>query len=145
MTHFNIIRVYKNVKELLKEFNEVLTAVYDAYNADDAKDYDILTDDQKEEIYNTFHLEDMRKERDMSSNYSRISFGEYDVMAYIVANLPLVLNNLKNLPVTDKYIYQVAYGNNVPVLNLFEDYVSPRTSLLLHTLELLFNNHMQRK
>lgn len=39
---------YKNVKELLKEFNEVLTAVYDAYNADDASDYDILTDDQKE-------------------------------------------------------------------------------------------------
>jgi flagellar hook-associated protein 2 len=41
---------YKNVKELLKEFNEVLTAVYDAYNADDADDYDILTDDQKEEM-----------------------------------------------------------------------------------------------
>lgn len=46
----DIDSVYKNVKELLKEFNEVLTAVYDAYNADDASDYDILTDDQKEEM-----------------------------------------------------------------------------------------------
>ena len=115
----------------ISRFNNYMVAFYDQY-----------IDDQKEEIYNTFHLEDMRKERDMSSNYSRISFGEDDVMAYIVANLPLVLNNLKNLPVTDKYIYQVAYCNNVPVLNLFEDYVSPRTSLFETFNKILFNEKL---
>ncbi len=42
--------VYDAVKGILKEYNELMTAMSKAYNADSAKGYDPLTDEQKDQM-----------------------------------------------------------------------------------------------
>lgn len=42
--------VYDSIKEMLSEYNSVLTEMNTLYNANSAKDYDVLTDDQKDEM-----------------------------------------------------------------------------------------------
>ncbi len=42
--------IYDNIKNLLKEYNDLMKEVSTAYNADKAKKYKMLTDEQKEEM-----------------------------------------------------------------------------------------------
>lgn len=42
--------VYDSIKEFITEYNSVLKEMNTKYNADSAKDYDVLTDDQKSEM-----------------------------------------------------------------------------------------------
>jgi len=45
--------IYDNIKNIIKEYNEVMTEIATLYNADAAKKYTMLTDDQKEEMSDT--------------------------------------------------------------------------------------------
>ncbi len=42
--------IYDNIKNLLKEYNDLMKEISTAYNADKAKKYSMLTDDQKDEM-----------------------------------------------------------------------------------------------
>ncbi len=42
--------IYDNIKKMLKEYNDLMKEISTAYNADKAKKYSMLTDDQKEEM-----------------------------------------------------------------------------------------------
>jgi flagellar hook-associated protein 2 len=38
------------IKDFISEYNEIINTIYQKYNADSARDYDMLTDDEKEEM-----------------------------------------------------------------------------------------------
>ena len=42
--------IYKNIKGIIKEYSELINELSKLYNADSAKDYEPLTDDEKEEM-----------------------------------------------------------------------------------------------
>jgi len=42
--------VYKQIKEFVKSYNELMTDMYEKYNASSARDYQMLTDDDKESM-----------------------------------------------------------------------------------------------
>ena len=44
----NVDDIYNSVKEFVNEYNEVLKMMNEAYNAESARDYDVLTSEQKE-------------------------------------------------------------------------------------------------
>lgn len=44
----DVDQVYNSIKEFITEYNEVLKAMNDAYNAESARKYDVLTSEQKE-------------------------------------------------------------------------------------------------
>ncbi len=52
--------IYDMVKGFLKEYNELIGEMFTLYNADDAKDYDILTKEQKDEMTDD-EIEDWNK------------------------------------------------------------------------------------
>ncbi|WP_026498574.1 flagellar filament capping protein FliD [Butyrivibrio sp. WCD2001] len=55
--------IYDMVKGFLKEYNELMGEMYTLYNADDAKDYAILTKEQKDEMTDD-EIEDWNKKID---------------------------------------------------------------------------------
>jgi flagellar hook-associated protein 2 len=46
----DVDEIYNNIKDFFKEYNEVLKAMNEAYNADSARKYDVLTSAQKESM-----------------------------------------------------------------------------------------------
>jgi flagellar hook-associated protein 2 len=42
--------IYDMIKDFISEYNEIINTIYEKYNADSARDYDMLTDDEKEEM-----------------------------------------------------------------------------------------------
>lgn len=44
----DVDEIYNSIKDFLKEYNEVLKTMNDAYNAESARKYDVLTSEQKE-------------------------------------------------------------------------------------------------
>ena len=105
--------------------------------------YDRYIQSEKENLYNNFHLEDMKKNRDMGSTYSRLAFGDDEAMAMIVANLPKVLQSLRQMPITDDYIYRAIYGvQNEHVVQLFIQNIFPRTSVFGIFNMILFNESL---
>jgi flagellar hook-associated protein 2 len=42
--------VYDMIKDFISEYNEIINTIYQKYNADSARDYNMLTDDEKEEM-----------------------------------------------------------------------------------------------
>jgi flagellar hook-associated protein 2 len=40
--------IYNKIKDFISEYNEIINDIYQKYNADSARDYDMLTDDEKE-------------------------------------------------------------------------------------------------
>ena len=75
--------------------------------------------EQRDDIYRNLNLEELSKERDTSSNYGRMVFGDQECMAVIAANLPLVLGSLRSLDtISDELIYRYAYGTTETGLNM---------------------------
>lgn len=50
VTETDVDAVYDKIKSFMKEYNELITAMDKAYNADSAKGYEPLTDDEKESM-----------------------------------------------------------------------------------------------
>jgi flagellar hook-associated protein 2 len=42
--------IYDMIKDFISEYNDIINDIYQKYNADSARDYDILTDDEKESM-----------------------------------------------------------------------------------------------
>jgi flagellar hook-associated protein 2 len=42
--------IYDMIKDFISEYNEIINTIYQKYNADSARDYDMLTDDEKESM-----------------------------------------------------------------------------------------------
>ena len=53
--------IYDMVKNFLKEYNDLIGEMYTFYNADDAKDYAILTKEQKDEMTDDEIIEQMEQ------------------------------------------------------------------------------------
>jgi hypothetical protein len=98
---------------------------------------------EKDNIYANFHLEDLKKNKDMGTIYSRMAFGEGDAISLIVANLQKVLSALRNMPVTDEYIYRSIYGaHNEHIVQLLSQNLSSHTSIFNLFNKILFNDQM---
>jgi hypothetical protein len=105
--------------------------------------YERYITSEKDSIYSNFHLEDMRKNKDMGTAYSRAAFGEGDSISLIVANLQKVISALRNMPVTDDYIYRTIYGaNNEHIVQLMVMNLSSHTSIFNLFNRILFNENM---
>ena len=81
----------------------------------------------------------MRKNKDVSTIYSKMTFGSDDELSIVVSNLPFVLKNLKDMPVTDAYIYGKIYGEGNSAINLFLNNITPATSIYNIFKNILFN------
>lgn len=75
--------------------------------------------EERDNIYSTFNLEQLKLNKDMSSNYGKAVFGQDNALLVITANLPLVLSYIKNMEVNDNTVYSYAYGNDFNIVNLF--------------------------
>lgn len=105
--------------------------------------YERYITSEKDNIYINFHLEDMKKNKDMATSYSRMAFGEGDAISLIVANLQKVVSALRNMPVTDDYIYRTIYGaNNEHVVQLLAQNLTSHTSIFNLFNKILFNENM---
>lgn len=86
--------------------------------------------EQRNDIYRTLNLEELSKERDTSSNYGRMVFGDQECMATITANLPMVLNFLRSIDtIEDSTIYSYAYGNNIDAISMLLNHILVPTSI----------------
>jgi len=113
----------------VSRFNNYLVTFFDRY-----------LHAEKHNIYMNFHLEDMRKNKDMSTVYSKMYFNDDEEIGIIVANLPFVLKNLKDMAVQDYYIYSTIYGEqNQNVINLFLNNITPASSIYSIYRTILFN------
>jgi hypothetical protein len=105
--------------------------------------YDRYIHAEKDHIYTNFHLEDMRKNKDTSTMYNNQVFGDSEAISLIVANLQKVVSALRNMPVTDDYIYRTIYGaNNEHVVQLLAQNLTSHTSIFNLFNKILFNENM---
>lgn len=81
--------------------------------------------EERDSIYSTFNLEQLKLNKDMSSNYGKAVFGQDNALLVITANLPLVLSYIKNMEVPDSRVYGYAYGAaDINIINLFTTQVT---------------------
>ena len=104
--------------------------------------YDRFIEQEKANIYSNFRLEEMKKNKDTAAAYSKIVFGNDEAIALIVANLPYVLNNIKNLPVSDHDIYSIIYQDNTDAIQLLEENITPVAGIFNIFNNILFNEFM---
>jgi len=104
--------------------------------------YDRFIEQEKINIYTNFKLEEMKKNKDTATAYSKMVFGDDEAIALIVANLPYVLNNIKNLPITDHDIYSIIYEENIEAIQLLENNITPITGIFSIFNNILFNEYM---
>lgn len=99
--------------------------------------------EQRDDIYKNLNLEELSKERDTSSNYGRMVFGDQECMATIAANLPMVLNSIRSITNIDDYvIYRYAYGNNMDAINMLLNHIIVPNGLYSIYNNLLFNSEL---
>lgn len=106
------------------------------------KFYTKFIEQEKFSIYKEFNLDETKKNKDISTAYSKMFFQNDDVMGLIVANLPIVLSGLKNIEVKDGDIYQIIYDNNQEIIDLFESHIISVNSIFSIFNTILFNEMM---
>lgn len=106
------------------------------------KFYTKFIEQEKFSIYKEFNLDEMKKNKDVSTTYSKMFFQNDDTMGLIVANLPIVLSGLKNISVKDRDIYQIIYDGNQEIIDLFESHIMPINSIFSVFNTILFNETM---
>lgn len=113
-------------------FNNYLVTFYDRY-----------IQDEKENLYTSLNLEEIKKTHNSGTigvEYGRHVFGQDEAISLVVAYLPMVLQNLKQMPIQDDYIYRIVYGpQNEPVIQLLLQNIIPRTSIFGIFNMVLFN------
>ena len=97
--------------------------------------------DEKDNIYTNMNLESLKKNKDVSSVYSHLTFNNDEALAVVTANLPTVLRNLAaSTQVPDHLVYYYTYGNQPAVINIFESSLTPIRPLFTRFNSLLFND-----
>jgi len=96
---------------------------------------------EKDNIYSSMGLESLSKNKDMSTNYGKMSFSMDKNIAVIVANLPSVLSNLRSIHITDDYILDTIY-RSPDVTALFLNHILAKTPLFTIFNNILFNPHL---
>ena len=105
--------------------------------------YDRYITAEKDHIYSSFHLDDMRKSKDVGTIYSNKVFGDGDSISLIIANLSKVLETLRHMPVSDEQVYRIIYGPmNEHIVQLFMRSLLHRTSVFDRFNSILFNENM---
>ena len=112
------------------KFNKYLVEFYDRY-----------LDAEKDFIYTSFYLEELSKSKDVSSAYSKMTFSSDRAIALIVANIQYVLSHLKDMPVTDDYIYRTIYHDE-NIVNLFTANVVSNNGIFNLFNRILFNPYL---
>lgn len=104
--------------------------------------YDRYLDAEKDYIYTSFYLEDVGgKNKDISSIYSNMAFSNNRSIALIVANLQYVLTHLKEMPVTDEYIYQTIYGDE-RIVHLLSNNIISKNGIFNLFNKIVFNPYL---
>lgn len=105
--------------------------------------YDRYIQSEKDNLCANYRLEGLERKRDMGASYVHYAFGDDETMALVVANLPLVLSNLRQMPIPDEYVYRTIYGpQNESIVQLFIQNVVPRGSVFGLFNTLLFNEQL---
>lgn len=105
--------------------------------------YDRYIQSEKDNLYANYRLEGLEKKKDMGSNYVHYAFGDDETIALIVSNLPLVLQNLKQMPITDEYVYRTIYGSqNEPIVQMLVQSIVSRSSVFGIFNMILFNERL---
>ena len=113
------------------KFNKYLILFYDRY-----------LEAEKDHIYTSFYLEDIGgKNKDISSIYADMVFSNDASMSLIVANLQYVLSHLKEMPVSDEYIYYTIYNDN-NISNLLSQNLMSDKGIFRIFNKILFNNYL---
>lgn len=129
------------------DYTDIFTMAYYIYDFFISKFNFYLVDffarylyDQKEDLCNNLGLSIYSKNKDTSTNYGKLAFGEDDFMTLITANLPTVLGSIRSLDsIKDDLIYKYAYGNNDNILELMIYHISTQYGIYRIYTEILFN------
>lgn len=112
-------------------FNKYLVTFYDKY-----------LEEEKDQIYASFYLEELgAKNKDMSSIYSKMAFSNDKSIALVVANLQYVLTHLRDMPITDEYIYRLIYRDDV-IVNLLLNNITSSSGVFALFNKILFNPYL---
>lgn len=104
--------------------------------------YDRYLEAEKDYIYTSFYLEEFAgKNKDMSSIYANMVFNNDRSMALIVANLQYVLTHLKDMPVTDEYIYKTIYGDD-RIVDILAHNIMSKNSIFSLFNKIIFNPYL---
>lgn len=113
------------------KFNKYLVTFYNRY-----------LDAEKDQIYASFYLEDVGgKSKDMSSIYAQMAFSNDKSIALIVSNLQYVLSHLREMTVSDEYIYQTIYRDNT-ITELLLNNVTSHNGIFNLFNKVLFNPYL---
>lgn len=96
--------------------------------------------EERDNIYSTFNLEQLKLNKDMSSNYGKAIFGQDNALLVITSNLPLVLSYIKNMEIPDTTVYGYAYGMvDTNIINIFSSQVTNGVPLFVLYNQLINN------
>lgn len=112
------------------------------FNSYIVKFYLKFLEQEKYNIYKEFNLDNVKKNKDVATSYSKMFFQNDDMMGLIVANLPTILSGLRHLAVTDNQIYRIIYDDNQEIVDLFESNISALTPIFNTFNSILFNEIM---
>lgn len=100
--------------------------------------------EERENIYSALNMENLKYNKDASSNYNKLIFSKDPALITVAANLPLVLSFIKDMEVPDSTVYGYAYGmTNQEVINLFNKNIINNVSLF-RRYNSLINNEVLR-
>lgn len=112
------------------KFNKYLVDFFERY-----------LEEEKDFIYTSFYLEELNKSKDVSNAYSKMTFSNDKAIALIVANIQYVLSHLKDMPVTDEYIYYTIYHDN-NIVELLTNNVTSMNGIFNLFNRILFNPYL---
>lgn len=99
--------------------------------------------DEKEDLYNSFNLDSVKKNKDTSTIYGKMIFNQDEKLSVISANIPVIIPSLSYLDIQDEKILQYVYPNNPYVVSLFTTYLSPQISYFNIFTSLLNNERLK--
>lgn len=99
--------------------------------------------DEKEDLYNSFNLDSVKKNKDTSTIYGKMIFEQDEKLSIISANIPVIIPSLSYLDISDQKILEYIYPNNPDVVNLFTTYLIPQIGYFNIFTSLLNNEQLK--
>lgn len=87
-----------------------------------------MINNEKDELYERFHLDELKKNKDTSTLYSKMVFNNNDKLSIISANLPMIISGLSYLDIPDRKVLTYIYPDNPDAVNMLEMFITPQIS-----------------
>lgn len=79
--------------------------------------------EQKDSLYEQLNLEEYKRNKDTSTNYSRLVFDDEKIVI-LSANIPTIIKYISSLSVSDDLIYRYSYGDDPDKISILADHIS---------------------